>query len=139
MSVRGQRLISGIIQDDEVLHAEKCDSLLNPLEGNSIMAPRNRRPTQQQQQQLYDQPDIYGQVHPRESPALVEEKLWEFDAEVGNLPKEKRISLTLAQERCPQLLTNTFKLQFLRCEVFRVKVRDEDYSFGEPSNMTGPG
>jgi len=69
------------------------------------------------------QPDIYGQVHPTETPELLKQKLAEFDADVKKLPKDKTTSLIIAQKKCPDLLTDAFKLQFLRCEVFRTKVR----------------
>ena len=136
MSVRGQRILSGIVHEDEMfLHADSFDFMLNPHQGGSIikttalpssssmtktregMTTGSRRPRRHK-----EVPDVYGQVHPHETPELIAEKLVALDAEVGNLPKDKKISLMMAQERCPQLLTNAFKLQFLRCDVFRVKV-----------------
>lgn len=70
-----------------------------------------------------EEPDIYGQVHPNETAALIKEKLVELESELEKLPAEQKVSLTLAKEKCPQLLTESFKLQFLRCEVFQAKVR----------------
>jgi len=66
--------------------------------------------------------DIYGQIHPVETPNLLKESLKEFETEVEQIKPEKSASLRMAQQKCPQLLTDDFKLMFLRCECFRVKV-----------------
>ena len=66
--------------------------------------------------------DCYGQRHPKENPALIAKRLKAFDAVVSALPKKKRATLQKAIERCPELLNEGFKLQFLRCECFNVKV-----------------
>jgi hypothetical protein len=67
-------------------------------------------------------PDIYGQVHPNETPELIAQKQTEFDTEIEKLASDAKENLLQAQERCPELLTHDFKLMFLRCEVFNADV-----------------
>lgn len=66
--------------------------------------------------------DVYGQVHPVETPALLEAKLAELEVELGNIPVEEKMEWLEAQAKCgqdyPALVGDDFKLQFLRCEVF---------------------
>lgn len=62
-------------------------------------------------------PDLYGQRHPIESPEILERKMEQFEIEVQNLLKNSQ-ALQTAQKRCSYLLTDSFKLQFLRCECF---------------------
>jgi CRAL/TRIO domain len=69
------------------------------------------------------EPDLYGQRHPIESDALIQSKLVDFDFQVKQLDRHNcawlnTTALDLALEKCPHLLTNAFKLWFLRCEVF---------------------
>ena len=76
-------------------------------------------------------PDVYGQVHPVETPQLIKGKLKDFDAAVEELRKQKddsHKSLFQAMEKCPELLTRDFKLMFLRCEVFNTDLAVERYS-----------
>lgn len=68
-------------------------------------------------------PDVYGQVHPIETTELIQSKHKEFEAELNKLPKDKIVNLIKAKEKCPHLLTDDFKLMFLRCEVFNADVR----------------
>jgi len=65
-------------------------------------------------------PDIYGQLHPVETPELIARKREELEAEIAKLADKK--NLEEAQKKCPQLLTDDFKLMFLRCEVFNADV-----------------
>ena len=67
-------------------------------------------------------PDVYGQVHPIETPELIEEKLVALHKELAQLPQEKTKAWKQAQEQCPQLVDQEFELQFLRCEVFNADV-----------------
>jgi hypothetical protein len=67
-------------------------------------------------------PDIYWQLHPNETPELIAGKHKEFETEIGKLPADAKKNLNQAQERCPELLTDDFKLMFLRCEVFNAGV-----------------
>lgn len=64
--------------------------------------------------------DIYGQVHPVETKELVASKLSEFDAQLSKIRANDAI--LQAQEKCSELLTDAFKLQFLRCELFDIEV-----------------
>jgi hypothetical protein len=70
-----------------------------------------------------------GQLHPNETPELIAQKLVEIESEVEKLTlaanpnaKQNCWQLKQAQERCPELLTDAFKLMFLRCEVFNANV-----------------
>lgn len=64
------------------------------------------------------EPDIYGQRHPIENDTLIALKLVDFDFEVKQLDEQDKIALIMAQKQCPSLLTDPFKLMFLRCECF---------------------
>jgi len=59
---------------------------------------------------------------PEETPSLIEEKISEFDKTLAEINPKKKIGCTLAQEKCPDLCEEDFKLVFLRCEVFKVKL-----------------
>ena len=67
-------------------------------------------------------PDVYGQVHPIETPELIQEKLLALHKELAQLPEEKTKAWKQAQEQCPQIVNQDFELQFLRCEVFNADV-----------------
>mmetsp|Transcript_20944 Transcript_20944/g.45673 ORF Transcript_20944/g.45673 Transcript_20944/m.45673 type:complete len:317 (+) Transcript_20944:15-965(+) len=64
--------------------------------------------------------EIYGQVHPNETPDLVSESLKGLTEEIDGMPAEKRVNWEKAKERCPELTGDRHKLMFLRCEVFNV-------------------
>jgi hypothetical protein len=64
-------------------------------------------------------PDIYGQVHPMETDELISSSLRKFDLAVNLLRNDV---VAVAERKCPHLLTPSFKLLFLRCEVFHVDV-----------------
>jgi hypothetical protein len=71
--------------------------------------------------------DIYGQLHPHETPELITQKLTEMESEIKQLlmaanTTTKSASLQQALYTCPELLTDDFKLLFLRCEVFNAHV-----------------
>jgi hypothetical protein len=68
------------------------------------------------------EPDVYGQTHPVESSELIQSKLDEFEDELQKLPADQLEALRMAQEQCPELLSNEFKLIFLRCDVFQPQV-----------------
>ena len=80
---------------------------------------------------IQTKPDVYGQVHPDETPAKIRTALEEFDLAVQQrvaTNAKKDGSLILALSRCPELLTDDFKLMFLRCEVFQVDKAVARYS-----------
>lgn len=65
-------------------------------------------------------PDIYGQVHPIETQDLIQTKLKEFQDHVSQIPD--KTALMKALEKCPDQLTDEFKIMFLRAEVFNADV-----------------
>ena len=71
----------------------------------------------------FTEPDQYGQSHPIENPDLISSKLKHFEDAVKEITKNEKENLVRAQEKCPELLTDDFKLMFLRCEVFNEKVQ----------------
>jgi hypothetical protein len=66
--------------------------------------------------------DAYGQFHPVESDALIALKLEELATHVAALPDEATGALREAQTKCPEQLSDDFKLMFLRSEVFNADV-----------------
>jgi len=88
--------------------------------------------------------DVYGQVHPAETPELIQTKLAEFDNAVAELlarnQEKDSTSLCRAIEKCPDQLTNDFKLKFLRCEVFNVDLAVERYAsyWEKHEELAGP-
>lgn len=73
-------------------------------------------------------PDIYGQVHPVETPELIEQKLKDFRHELDLIPPNKRVNAILADEKCPDIVNDdVFKLLFLRCEVFNADLAAKRY------------
>eukprot|EP00527_Entomoneis_sp_CCMP2396_P009276 CAMPEP_0198138336 /NCGR_PEP_ID=MMETSP1443-20131203/1737_1 /TAXON_ID=186043 /ORGANISM="Entomoneis sp., Strain CCMP2396" /LENGTH=288 /DNA_ID=CAMNT_0043800059 /DNA_START=108 /DNA_END=974 /DNA_ORIENTATION=- len=70
----------------------------------------------------------YGQLHPAETPELLAKKRVEFEEELKTLPTKERKSFEQAQEKCPELLTDDFKLMFLRSEVFNADLAAKRYA-----------
>ena len=70
----------------------------------------------------FTKPDVYRQIHPLENATLIENKRKEFELEVDKLSPKVKSNLSQAQEKCPNLLSDDFKLMFLRCEVFHANV-----------------
>ena len=66
--------------------------------------------------------DVYGQYHPVETSDMISAKLEEFEREIKKLPEDTKASLLEAEEKCPDLVTDKFKLIFLRSEVFNADV-----------------
>jgi hypothetical protein len=112
-------------------HSE--DDLTMACEGSVTVDSINPSSTQVQKDDMYvsraafvpmSEPDLYGQRHPIESDALIRSKLVDFDFEVKQLDRHCALlnttALDMAHENCPHLLTESFKLWFLRCEVFDV-------------------
>jgi hypothetical protein len=71
---------------------------------------------------------VYGQVHPLETPELIERKLPQLEEEVKKLPFEVTANLRRAMEKCPDFLTDGFKLKFLQCEVFNADLAAMRYA-----------
>ncbi|CAB9518711.1 tocopherol transfer protein-like [Seminavis robusta] len=66
----------------------------------------------------FTEPDCYGQTHPIETPQLIASKLQSFEHQLVAIPHHKKTCLKQAMKKCPELLTDKFKLMFLRCECF---------------------
>jgi hypothetical protein len=72
----------------------------------------------------YEVPDQYGQIHPIETDAMIQNRLRDFDDVLNHtVPVMKKKNFNEARFKCPELLTDSFKLMFLRCECFKVDVR----------------
>jgi hypothetical protein len=71
---------------------------------------------------LLSVPDQYGHLHPIETPDLVRSKLKDLEVEIAKLDKEVKEAYHEAQTKCPDLITDEFKLIFLRCELFNAEV-----------------
>jgi CRAL/TRIO domain len=76
----------------------------------------------------FSEPDCYGGRHPIETEHLIATKLIHFENELGAIPHNKKNALLKAQQTCPHLLTNQFKLKFLRCECFNEKLAAKRYA-----------
>jgi hypothetical protein len=72
--------------------------------------------------------DMYGQIHPDETPELVKEKLKELEAELDKIAEKDAYKQAL--ENCPELVDDGFKTMFLRCEVFKTDVSYEQLVTG---------
>ena len=75
----------------------------------------------------FSEPDQYGQMHPEENHELIAEKLIAFEGALKDIPPTEKENLIQAQTQCPHLLTEEFKLQFLRCEVFNETLAADRY------------
>lgn len=72
--------------------------------------------------QTTKEPDQCGQIHAIETDALIQESLSEFDRLLSLLDFEcSQYKAVRDAINHPGLVTNDFKLLFLRCDVFRVK------------------
>lgn len=70
---------------------------------------------------------LYGQTPtPKETPSLIKESMKEFREDLEK-DQCKTSNWRLAEERCPDECRDEFKLVFLRCEVFRVKLAVKRY------------
>lgn len=73
-------------------------------------------------------PDVYGQVHPVETPDLIQSSLAQLQVELEQvlLLDASSTCWKEAQEKCsdhhPSLIDQDFQLKFLRCEVFNADV-----------------
>jgi hypothetical protein len=68
--------------------------------------------------------DIYGENHPIETNEMIRKALRDFDNLLrDHIPSHKKKSVLDAEKNCPELLTDSLKLMFLRCECFKVDVR----------------
>lgn len=68
-------------------------------------------------------PDVYGQVHPVETPELLAAKRLEMEVELEQIPPEEKQAWMQALAKCDEsLVGDEAKLKFLRCEVFNADV-----------------
>jgi hypothetical protein len=73
---------------------------------------------------ISDLEEKYGQTPtPVETPSLIKEKLDQLKREIEKIPDMDKKEAIQAEEVCPHLAGDDFKMVFLRCEVFNVKVR----------------
>ena len=79
--------------------------------------------TQGSGSRVADVPDLYGQTHVTETPEIVSKALQGLKHELIQMSEDDASCLKQAMERCPEQLTDDFKLMFLRCEAFDCKVR----------------
>ena len=70
--------------------------------------------------------DVYGQSRPRETESMIAESLHAFQETLDKTPPSEKQALCQAEEKCPELLTEKFKLMFLRCEAFDIDVSIAD-------------
>lgn len=74
------------------------------------------------------EPDQYGQCHPIETDELIQRSILDFNLVLLNhIPNHKKLNVTNAERQCPSLLTDSFKLMFLRCECFKVDLAVKRY------------
>mmetsp|Transcript_7342 Transcript_7342/g.10527 ORF Transcript_7342/g.10527 Transcript_7342/m.10527 type:complete len:81 (-) Transcript_7342:82-324(-) len=69
--------------------------------------------------------DQYGQIHPNETPELIEEKLNELESQLDKLSDDAKKNWIKATEKCPDLTGDATRLMFLRCEVFNADVSNK--------------
>ena len=67
--------------------------------------------------------DIYGHAIPNETPELIRSKLDELNEELESIPVKMKGPWLMALEKCPEFCGDSFRLMFLRCELFIVSVR----------------
>ena len=66
--------------------------------------------------------DVYGQYQPQETESMIAESLHAFQETLDKTPPSEKQALSQAEEHCSELLTEGFKLMFLRCELFDIDV-----------------
>lgn len=66
--------------------------------------------------------DVYGQIHPTETEALMQKSLHDFHAVLEHVPNKKKHNALQAIMKCPEMITDSFKLMFLRCECYNTEV-----------------
>lgn len=64
--------------------------------------------------------DIYGQAIPDETPELIRTKLDELNEELESIPDKMKGPWLMALEKCPEICGDSFRVMFLRCELFIV-------------------
>jgi len=70
----------------------------------------------------FTKPDYYGQVHPVENADMIQQGLSNLEKELSQIPEEKKKTFLEALEKCPDIVNESHKLMFLRCEVFNADV-----------------
>jgi len=71
---------------------------------------------------VIDANNIYKQSPtPKETDTLINESLARFNSILDTIDVDEKHGYLMAKEKCPNLCDDTFKLIFLRCEVFNVE------------------
>lgn len=66
--------------------------------------------------------DMYGQIHPDETPEMIATGLSELRIELSKIPNKESEAYQRASRICPDVMNESHKLMFLRCEVFNADV-----------------
>jgi hypothetical protein len=90
--------------------------------------PSQKKKTMSSEATAGQTPDVYGQLHPVETPELLKRKQKEFEEEMEKLSADEKKNILLAHEKCPELVADDFKLMFLRCEVYNADLAAKRYA-----------
>jgi hypothetical protein len=114
--------------DPHIISDNETSSVSSIRQTNIVLPTSYKYPTEYDDHVLipnieYDVPDRYGQIHPIETEDLIQNTLRDFDNVLNHhIPVMKTKHVNDARCKCPELLTDSFKLMFLRCECFKVDV-----------------
>mmetsp|Transcript_27368 Transcript_27368/g.57098 ORF Transcript_27368/g.57098 Transcript_27368/m.57098 type:complete len:372 (-) Transcript_27368:88-1203(-) len=107
---------NGVLEKDEfinLMHSTELDAF---FAGEDVNANKGNGPALDLEAVYKLTPTL------EETPILIKKKISDFDKTLAKIDPKKKIGCTLAEEKCPGLCEADFKLVFLRCEVFQVKL-----------------